>query len=438
MKGVAIVALLVCTNSVAHAHGNEGEAIAPGILRHEHAELGAHVILAELDSPEVSVEVLGGEGVAVRPSDVAASDAGLVVVVSGGPFSTRDYQPSGLTVTDGQAWPGTADDADTPVLAFSSLGCGSTRPAGERTAVTGWIDAALSGARELLRDGQVAAELDCAQDLCDPTPRAAIGVGQSGHRLVLVVVDGPPGPGPGMSARELATLLREHGAYSALLLAGGASAALAVSGALASSPSDGVERSVASVLALRSTPGAPRYKLVGVAYGDYVGGTERVANPSVELRTLSGFPIANAQDYTDSGGYFETIPVLGRSYNLVVGAAGHDRTCVQTIDETGGVDDCGGTPCRWSSVRLLAGSGAELGCPPIACGPPIDLQSTDPDCGEPDGGPGPGGGGGSGCGCHTGDRPARLGLFAAALALALALLLARPRLCARRTALRKD
>lgn len=416
---LAVCIALAALPGTAVAHGNDGTPVAPGIYLHEHPEIGAHVVLAELDSPEVSVEVVGGGGTALRPSEVAAGDAGLVVVQSGGPFSTRDTLPSGLTVSEGQTWPGTDDDATRPVLAFSGEGCGSLRPAREITAVTGWIDAALSGTRELLRDGQVAAELDCADDLCDAVPRSAVGVGQSGHRLVLVVVDGPPGPGAGMMARDLATLLAAHGAYAAILLAGGASAALAVSGSLASSPSDGVERSVANVLALRSTPGAARYAIVGVAYGDYVGGAERVPNPTVELRTLSGFTIEDAQSTTDDGGYFETVPVLARSYHIVVGAAGHDRTCVQTIDETGGLADCGGEPCRWSSARLLPGDGAELGCPPIACGPPIEIESPDPACGDPGGGPGEGGGG---CDCRaaspTGARGGLAGVLLFAMAMA--------------------
>jgi len=387
---------------IAGAHGNEGEAVAPGIYRHEHPELGAHVVLAELDSPEVSVEVVGGAGAAVRPTDVALGDPALVVVQSGGPFSSGDRVPTGLTVSGGQTWAGTSDDDATPVLAFSAEGCGSMRPSRERTSVTAWIDAAVSGARELLRDGQVAAELDCADDLCDAAPRSAVGVGPSGHRLVLVVVDGPPGPGPGMTARAVAELLAAHGAYAAILLEGGASAALAIGGAAASSPSDGVERSVASVLALRSTPGAARAKIVGIAFGDTVGGSERIASPTLELRTLSGFSIEDAQTVGDSGGYYETIPVLERSHHLVVGAAGRDRTCLQTIDEE--TTDCGGEPCRWASVRLLPGPGTELGCPPLACGPPVEIEATAPDCGDVDGGTGGGGGGGGDCGCRVASR----------------------------------
>lgn len=396
---VLLAASLALPRSAA-AHGNEGEAVAPGIYRHEHPELGAHVVLAELDSPEVSVEVLGGAGAAVRPTEVAAADPALVVVQSGGPFSAGDHVPTGLTVSAGQPWPGTADDEGTPLLAFSGQGCGSMRPSRERTAVTDWIDAALSGSRELLRDGQVAAELDCGGDLCDATPRSALGVGQSGHRLVLAVVDGPPGPGPGITARALAELLAAHGAYAAILLEGGASAALAIGGASASSPSDGVERSVASVLALRSTPGAPRAKIVGIAFGDTVGGSERIASPTLELRTLSGFTIPDAQSVGDSGGYYETVPVLERSYHLVVGAANRDRTCLQTIDEAGTTSECDGAPCRWASVRLLPGDGAELGCPPVACGPPVEIEASAPDCGGADAGPG-GTGDGGGCGCRV-------------------------------------
>ena len=62
----------------------------------------------------------------------------------------------------------------------------------------------------------------------------------------LAVTDGWQAGSIGMTAAELAAFLGERGAYVAIALDGGSSSALVVDGALISSPSDGVERTVAN------------------------------------------------------------------------------------------------------------------------------------------------------------------------------------------------
>lgn len=404
MRWLALAVL--CTPVAAEAHGNAGDPVAPGLYRHDHEESGAHMVLTELDSPEISVVVVGQGAGGVTTSEVAASDPTLVAVQSGGPFTAAGFLAEGLTVSDGAAWEGTSDDELTPVLAFTSGRCGSLRPSSESTGIADWFATALSGATELLRDGQPSADLDCSGDLCEAAPRSAIGVSANGYRLIQVVVDGPPGPGAGTTAAELADLMLEHGAYAAMLLEGGASAALTVQGSLVSVPSDGVEREVGHAVAVRRVPvdDASKHIIVGIAFADFVGGNRRIADPSVELETLSGFSIPNAEAYSDSGGYFESIRVLPRSYRLLVGAAGFAKTCVRTADDPSTLDVCGvdEEPCRWSSVRLLEGGSGVVGCPPIACGPPPDLE--EPPCGGADAGTNgePPGGSGSGCDCRVG------------------------------------
>jgi hypothetical protein len=57
-------------------------------------------------------------------------------------------------------------------------------------------------------------------------PRTAIGVSKDGSTLFLLVVDGREGSAQGMTCRESATVLREHGAWNAINLDGGGSSAL--------------------------------------------------------------------------------------------------------------------------------------------------------------------------------------------------------------------
>lgn len=88
-------------------------------------------------------------------------------------------------------------------------------------------------------------------------PRTAVGVGEGGRRLLLVVVDGrQEGYSAGMTLAELAQVMLELGARDALNLDGGGSSAMAVRAAdgtvrVVNRPSDaGGERAVANALAV--------------------------------------------------------------------------------------------------------------------------------------------------------------------------------------------
>lgn len=88
-------------------------------------------------------------------------------------------------------------------------------------------------------------------------PRTAVGVGEGGRRLLLVVVDGrQPGYSAGMTLPELARLMLDLGARDALNLDGGGSSAMAVRDAdgavrVVNRPSDPTgERAVANALAV--------------------------------------------------------------------------------------------------------------------------------------------------------------------------------------------
>lgn len=88
-------------------------------------------------------------------------------------------------------------------------------------------------------------------------PRTAVGIGDGGRRLVLVVVDGrQEGYSAGMTLHELARVMLELGARDAMNLDGGGSSAMAVRTAdgqvrVVNRPSDaGGERPVANALAI--------------------------------------------------------------------------------------------------------------------------------------------------------------------------------------------
>lgn len=91
----------------------------------------------------------------------------------------------------------------------------------------GNVHNAISGDRMLLQKGEIAADLD-DEEL---DPRTALGMNRNGRYLYIVVIDGrQPFYSQGATFKELAELLREYGAYTAMSLDGGGSSALVIEG----------------------------------------------------------------------------------------------------------------------------------------------------------------------------------------------------------------
>ncbi len=89
---------------------------------------------------------------------------------------------------------------------------------------SGKIYNAISGNQMLVERGK-----SLVSQTSEPQPRTAIGLDKRGRRLVIIVVDGrQPGYSEGATLTELAKLLIEHGAYSAMNLDGGGSTTLAL------------------------------------------------------------------------------------------------------------------------------------------------------------------------------------------------------------------
>lgn len=79
----------------------------------------------------------------------------------------------------------------------------------------------------LLLKGEAAADLD-DEEL---DPRTAVGINRNGRYLYLVVIDGrQPLYSQGATFQELAELLKEYGAFTAMSLDGGGSSTLVVEG----------------------------------------------------------------------------------------------------------------------------------------------------------------------------------------------------------------
>ncbi|MHC1787502.1 MAG: phosphodiester glycosidase family protein [Christensenellales bacterium] len=135
-----------------------------------------------------------------------------------------DFSPSGPCVKDGRlVWAG---DAARPVLGRTQGGGAFIGPLPNGWQEAGQIEQALGGFPWILKDG-APHDLMLGEPFGDLRhPRTAAGLGADG-RLILLVVDGRiPDHSNGASLGDLALLMREMGAVSALNLDGGGSAIL--------------------------------------------------------------------------------------------------------------------------------------------------------------------------------------------------------------------
>jgi hypothetical protein len=263
-----LVAGCLLTSQAAHAGltlASQGNPY-PGIHRETWRDTNpnAPVILRlfriDLSSSEIALYATKEADRGLTTSDYAAR-VGAQVAINGDAFAVNGYVPLGLAVGDGSPWSNTADDARSAVFYL--------RRAGERT-VAGIVnpesivaladlpdgtEGVISGRPLLVRQGQVAADqIDCSDPVaiaCQLAPRSALAVSADGNTLWLAVVDGWQSASYGITLADLAEFLRQRGASMAMALDGGASATLVQDGAPISSPSDGVERTVANHLAIK-------------------------------------------------------------------------------------------------------------------------------------------------------------------------------------------
>ncbi|HUG47934.1 MAG TPA: phosphodiester glycosidase family protein [Candidatus Limnocylindria bacterium] len=124
----------------------------------------------------------------------------------------------------------------------------------------GWegIVQAVGGRELLVQDGETHIVPLRPSTATATHPRSAVGITEEG-RVLLVTVDGRSADSGGLTLHEMAELMLEQGAVSALNLDGGGSTTLAVrrpgdiEASIVNTPSDGSERTVATTLQVVST-----------------------------------------------------------------------------------------------------------------------------------------------------------------------------------------
>jgi exopolysaccharide biosynthesis protein len=238
--------LLVGASAVA----GDWEPVVAGVdyLHLQRTGLDAHVVRVDLDVRSLEVVTTAAAERGLTVSEFARGRSAIVAV--NGDYFDPSLNPFGLAMGDGTVW----WQAVAGVRRQEVLGVGPGRarifPRAEplRTPKR-WMTGAVAGWPAVVEDCAPVATLPgSAHFTLAPHPRTAAGLSKDRRELLLVVADGRREGVPGLTLPELAALLVEVGACTALNLDGGGSSALWLRDRIVNQPSDGLERKVANHL----------------------------------------------------------------------------------------------------------------------------------------------------------------------------------------------
>jgi exopolysaccharide biosynthesis protein len=242
----ALLLLLACGPATADGW----QRIVAGI-DYQHVQrdgLDAHVVRVDLRVKSLEVVATAAAERGLTVSDFARGRGAMVAV--NGDYFDAGLNPIGLAMGDGMIWA----RADERLRRQEVVGVGPGRvrifPRAEPLREPKrWMTGAVSGWPMVVEDcAPVAALPGSAHFTLAPHPRTAVGLSRDRRRLLLVVADGRREGVPGPTLPELAALMVEMGACTALNLDGGGSSALWLRDRIVNRPSDGVERKVSNHL----------------------------------------------------------------------------------------------------------------------------------------------------------------------------------------------
>lgn len=208
------------------------------IVRQDPRQMVIHVVTIDLKADGIKSLVTAGDPDSARPLEAETtseflSDNNLQLAINGDAFTPWwDLGPLGYSPKDGgrvspfgfAASRGVTYAQDTdeqPTLYIYQNNKASLN------ALIGKVYNAVSGYELLLWNGDIVEGLDSS----DVDPRTAVGLNRAGNKLIIVIVDGrQPGYSDGATLAELAQILDEQKAYSAMNMDGGGSSTLVIQG----------------------------------------------------------------------------------------------------------------------------------------------------------------------------------------------------------------
>jgi len=217
-----------------------GQSIAPGVVYQKRGN--AHVAFVNLKA--VKKTFTTREGTAYEKTEKFAKRTNMTVAINGNWFSSQG-RLDGFAVSQGNTYGGNLDTTKkspkdhnyTAIFGFTENNKVITDWHGVvRSKTDSRIVNSVSGHPTLVHKGHLASDfgfnlgptsLD-KYTLVDPNAHSAIGVSADGNKLIMVSVD--RSRGNGISALDLAKLMKKLGAREAVMLDGGGSTALAIKG----------------------------------------------------------------------------------------------------------------------------------------------------------------------------------------------------------------
>ncbi|MEX1247612.1 MAG: phosphodiester glycosidase family protein [Anaerolineales bacterium] len=208
------------------------------IVKNDPRPLVIHVVTIDLKADGIKTLVTAGDPDQARPLSAKTTsqfleDVGMQLAINGDAFTPwQDLGPLGYSPKPGErvaplgfaASRGTVYHQDTdeqPTLYIYQNNKASMN------ALTGKVYNAISGYKLLVWNGNLVDGLN-SNDL---DPRTAVGLNRAGNKLIIVVVDGrQAGYSEGVTEAELAQILLDQRAYSAMNMDGGGSSTLVIEG----------------------------------------------------------------------------------------------------------------------------------------------------------------------------------------------------------------
>lgn len=239
MKGMkvlllALVAVLAgCASGPPPSDGINWQTRAPGVSYVQYAPVKDSVVQAlriDLQTPGVQVR-LSPQSEKGRTLPDMPSGAGALVSVNAS-FFNKQYEPRGLTVSEGEAWDPISAVQTSPLIACDDKPRCVIQLHAPFALQPGWRNV-VAGTPWLLDQGKVrtAADDETCKGHCAAThPRTAVGLDASGRYLYLVVCEGRRAPVLGLSLAQLSAVMLQLGAHQALNLDGGGSSTLMLDG----------------------------------------------------------------------------------------------------------------------------------------------------------------------------------------------------------------
>ena len=257
-----------------------------------------HVAKVDLCAAGVSIRATRPDQKGKKTSEFGAS-VFAQVAVNGDFFKAGFGLERGIAVGAGVPWRvDTPEDESVGQIAF---GASRAEIIPDRLLQSGspWMKDVVGGRPSLIDSGGFV-DTSGHPTLCQRNPRTAVGLSQDRRTLLLVVVDGRHSQRVGMTCSELATLMKDLGAYDALNLDGGGSSTMWLSTkGVVNHPTDGGgERAVGNHLAVYATGEGPPTSCPETTIPDAEGA---LAEGQSALGTAGGGDFGRSDDAEASG-----------------------------------------------------------------------------------------------------------------------------------------